>query len=163
MRGNQWKKPPVADRFWEKVNRRGDSECWQWTAVLNGCGYGRFLIAHNRFALAHRMAWTLAVGPIPDGLCVCHSCDNRLCCNPAHLFLGTRADNNADRDRKGRRVEANALKTCCKRGHPFTPDNVTWNHKRDGSPVRKCRKCARAREREARIRRHSGVQIGLSA
>ncbi|MER6171321.1 HNH endonuclease [Streptosporangium sp. NPDC001681] len=54
--------------------------------------------------LVHRVAWELANGPIPDGMKVCHRCDNPPCCNPAHLFLGTIADNNADRDQKGRQV-----------------------------------------------------------
>lgn len=86
-------------RFWSRV-AKGDG-CWEWTGAVKSNGYGHLGIKYQTF-LAHRVAWTLAYGPIPDSLVVCHKCDNRLCCRPDHLFLGTIADNQHDMFSKGR-------------------------------------------------------------
>jgi DNA-binding XRE family transcriptional regulator len=86
--------------FWPKVDVRGPDECWPWT---RGCVKGYGSIRRDRIARGtHRVAWELTYGPILDGLFVLHHCDNRPCCNPAHLFLGTQMDNVNDMVAKGR-------------------------------------------------------------
>lgn len=90
---------PLADRFWVKVEKTAD--CWLWCGAPGGEGYGCIRIAGHAVR-AHRVAWELTNGPIPDGLWVLHRCDNRKCVNPAHLFLGTQSDNMRDMHNKGR-------------------------------------------------------------
>jgi hypothetical protein len=93
---------PLAERFWEKVKPGSSEECWPWLASLATGGYGQIAMGHAHPVHAHRVAWQIANGAIPAGMHVLHTCDNRLCCNPSHLFLGTNDDNIRDRMRKGR-------------------------------------------------------------
>lgn len=100
-----YKKVPVEDRFLSKVIIKADNECWIWNASLRKAGggfkYGQF--SFNGYPeWAHRVAYILFNGPIPEGAKVCHSCDNTLCVNPNHLFLGTQKDNIHDMMAKDR-------------------------------------------------------------
>jgi hypothetical protein len=91
------------DRFWAQVIK--STNCWLWTGRRDGSlRYGRTRDGEGKMGYAHRFAWRLLRGPIPKGACLCHHCDNPLCVNPAHLFLGTRADNVRDCIAKGRHV-----------------------------------------------------------
>lgn len=95
---------PLTERFWRKVDKSAGPEgCWPWTGSRHGFGYG-FVSAGGKRRGAHRVSWELANGPIPDGLSVCHRCDNPPCVNPAHLFLGTVGDNTRDMMAKGRAI-----------------------------------------------------------
>ncbi len=93
---------PVATRFWLKVDKT--PTCWLWTAAKDSDGYGKF----DR-TRAHRASWTMANGPIPEGLYVCHRCDNPTCVRPDHLFLGTNTDNMRDKAEKQRGTPRNSV------------------------------------------------------
>lgn len=145
---SQMPKRPLAERFWRKVDKSG--ECWVWTGCRHVAGYGRFNTQDAQWSgvvYAHRMAWELTHGPIPPGLHVLHRCDNPPCCNPEHLWLGTNADNHADKVQKGRLVnpltDALKLKTHCPRGHEFDERNTLWREYKPGRKARACRACLR--------------------
>jgi len=91
----------IEERFWEKVDKKSDDECWEWTRCKVRGGYGWFNTGEKYF-LAHRFAWKFTYGDIPLGMLVCHTCDNPPCCNPKHLWIGTDKDNAVDRVKKNR-------------------------------------------------------------
>jgi hypothetical protein len=82
-------------RFWKKVNKQGPNDCWEWLAYKNKEGYGIFQFL-NKNLKSHRVSFVLSVSEIPDGMIICHTCDNPRCVNPAHLFCGTFKDNIVD-------------------------------------------------------------------
>lgn len=149
------RREPAAVRFWRHVHKADGDGCWEWTGGL-AKGYGSFCDDRQRMVTASRFSYELAYGPIPKGegyhgICVCHRCDNRKCVRPEHLFLGTNADNMLDKARKGRGVNPQALKTHCKWGHEFTPENTYNNH--GGRMCRQC--CIDRNARSARLKREA--------
>lgn len=123
------------ERFWEKVDRRADDQCWWWMASLNRYGYGQFRVG-GQVDLAHRIAWELVKGKrVPKGMVLDHlpTCRNRQCVNPAHLEPVTSRENTL----RGEGPTAiNARKTHCDRGHEFTAENTG-----EDRGQRFCRQC----------------------
>ena len=137
--------PAIVDRFWAKVDRPSMWACWNWTAsCFKSSGYGQFSTRENvrRSRVAHRIAYELVLGDVPDGLVLDHLCRNRRCCNPAHLEPVTTRTNLL---RGFGASGVNARKTHCKWGHEFTPEN-TYIDKKNGA--RQCRACFKRRDRE---------------
>ena len=91
----------LEERFWEKVDIQKQENCWNWVASKYSKGYGIF-VNNSHHIGAHRMSWILSHGEIPEGMFVCHKCDNTSCVNPSHLFLGTNQDNMTDMVQKKR-------------------------------------------------------------
>lgn len=98
------------DRFWSKVDKRSPESCWEWTAKANSKGYGTIRVG-GKTTIASRFSYALVNGPIPEGLIICHKCDNPPCVNPSHLFLGTHLDNCIDKYIKKRNVNVKGEKS----------------------------------------------------
>ena len=121
--------------------------CWEWTGAKDSGGYGqlRYLGVNH---LVHRVAWLVWRGPLKKGLDVCHSCDNPVCVNPAHLWVGTAKDN--IRDSVAKKRNYHAAKTHCPHGHEYAGDNLRVGTQGGGRwRKRVCRECERIRQRVA--------------
>lgn len=137
------KRTPLADRFWPKVVRDPDTGCWEWTGAT-ARGYGQIWSAGQR-VYAHRLAYELLVGPIPEGLELDHLCRNRPCVNPRHLEPVTHRVNTL----RGVSPSAKAAtQTHCVHGHPF--DEANTYRLSDGA--RRCRRCHARHRRQTRTR-----------
>lgn len=153
-----WECPAAQVRFWAYTEKRGEGECWPWIGGHGGRDYGRIMV-HGRHYSSQVFAWMLANGgPFPEGMKGCHSCDNPLCVNPAHVWPGTQQQNVQDALIKGRLCGAKFRAagtakllslTHCRHGHEFTPENTALSNR----GWRSCRICARLKtknQREAR-------------
>lgn len=151
MSPKAWLALPAREQLMARVEIT--PSCWLWTGARRGNrGYGKARY-HGIAMYAHRAFYREFVGDIPDGLFVCHRCDNTRCVNPSHLFVGSALDNNRDAVAKGRHAESR--KTHCKHGHPFAGANLIVRQRR-----RICRACgalSSARRRAMRARRSHGV------
>jgi hypothetical protein len=146
-------RPTVEERFLSFFEKKGDDECWPWTKTIDGHGYGMFSIKHKYYR-AHRIAYEMFVGKIPEGLVVDHDCHNRdenckdvnlcqhrRCVNPNHLIPRTLGDNS----KAGKSPSFAIWRTGkCKNGHPRSS---TYYRKSDGRAVQ-CRDCAREKYRQ---------------
>lgn len=138
-------------RFGRKLRQVG--ECLEWQGARHKFGYGQFRVGNGtkrgKMIYAHRFAYELEHGPIPDGMEVLHTCDNPPCCRGSHLVLGTQMENMQDMNRKGRRrFGVHVKKTHCVHGHAFTVENTYI----DKQGWRACRTCHRIAERERKQR-----------
>lgn len=143
------------ERFWRRVDRRDPSGCWVWRSKIDRYGYGRYqrrIEGKTRDWIAHRLAYQLLVGPIPDGLVLDHICRVRKCVNPAHLEPVTNQENirrgRGYRGKPMRKVNERGVPVCVN-GHEVIGDNLRLRHnpKSPALPIRDCVACSRERNR----------------
>lgn len=141
--------PAEQDRFWSKVTTSPGDDCWRWTGGLGTTGYGRISLGGRKGRQwgAHRIAWSLLRGDVPDGLELDHLCRVRSCVNPWHLEPVTHAVNSRRSSAGAVNAARLSAQTHCKRGHEFTPANT----RRTRSGSRRCREC----DRQASNRRYA--------
>lgn len=128
-----------------------DTPCREWQGLRSKKGYGRVTRDGKHWRL-HRYVWTLVNGPIPEGMQVCHHCDNPPCFRLDHLFLGTNRLNVDDKMAKGRtyQITHQTSKTHCPQGHPYEGENLVLDTNWNGRPCRRCRTCRNEKRRAMR-------------
>jgi hypothetical protein len=133
----------VIDRFMSKIEFIPEHSCWEWLGAKSqsGKGYGILRIGGKNTG-AHRISYQIFKGPIPKDLFVLHTCDNRGCVNPMHLFLGSLSDNVQDMYRKGRGNRPNSRKKQCPLNHPYNEENTYLYNS-----MRHCKKCKILKQR----------------
>lgn len=143
---------PIEERFWGKVNKNGENDCWNWTASTYKAGYGLFSVKKGKWrnVRAHRFAYELLVAPIPQDKEIDHLCRNPACVNPDHLEVVTHLENCRRGENGLKFAEIQKQKTHCPRGHPY--DSLNTYIKKDGA--RMCKACRRELQQERRAKLH---------
>lgn len=149
------------DRFLQKVFKT--ESCWLWVGAVNSKGYGSFTFNGKRI-LAHRYSYILNKGEIPEGMFICHTCDNPACVNPEHLWIGSPLENMVDMFSKGRQGYQNKKQTHCRKGHSFDEFGfivyIKKTGRQSGQEWRTCKECKRLSNEARNIKRRknkSGV------
>jgi hypothetical protein len=138
----------VKKRFWDRVIKRGEDECWSWTGrVLSHDGNRGQLVVGNKIYMAPRISMAIHGIELPDGIKACHKCDNPNCVNPNHLFAGTQAQNLLDASNK-RRFKGQH-KTHCPKGHELIPDPSK------GTNRRRCKVCSNESARQTKAKKRT--------
>lgn len=150
--------------FWSKVDIRSENECWRWMSGYFEVGYGAFYLDGNNRG-AHRVAKAIDLNvPLSEIKYACHTCDNRWCVNPKHIFNGTQQDNVDDMMSKGRQVKPFAERDHCSKGHVYD-DVGFWVRKRNTKygilESRVCKKCDQLRGIKRRIKRGQNVSRSI--
>jgi hypothetical protein len=138
---------PLIERFFQKVDKSGSVDfpgCWIWTGGKTSKNYGSFKYYQDRSAIgAHVSSHLFHIGEVPNGMRVCHRCDNPPCVNPEHLFLGSNSDNMKDMVAKDRHGSSSRKQTHCRKGHSFEEFGVHERKWGDGRADRICKECQR--------------------